>query len=239
MLIFLPSFLWAAEPDQPRLVTVTGTADVKVVPDQVILTLGVETLNLDVNKARAENDGCVKKVFKIASEHGVETKHVRTDHVSIQPKRERRRGTTFEVRDEFVGFEVRQTIQITLEDISNYEAVLSSILEAGVNYIHNIEFRSTEYRRFKDQARALAIKAAEEKATALAGALGERIGKPHSITENWSRRWSSFGSWWGTSPGAFSNVAVSVTGGGSETVSSIAPGQILMSASVTVSFELQ
>ena len=37
---------------EPRLITVTGDAEVRVVPDEVILTLGVETLDKDLGVAK-------------------------------------------------------------------------------------------------------------------------------------------------------------------------------------------
>ena len=41
-------------------------------------------------------------------------------------------------------------------------------LDAGANYIHNIDFRTSELRKHADQARALALEAAFEKAKDLA-----------------------------------------------------------------------
>jgi len=52
----------AQENEGPRLITVTGDAEVKVVPDEVIITLGVETDNKDLNVAKTENDDKIKKL---------------------------------------------------------------------------------------------------------------------------------------------------------------------------------
>jgi uncharacterized protein YggE len=40
----------------PRLITVSGHAEVKVAPDLVQLALGVETVDVDINQAKAAND---------------------------------------------------------------------------------------------------------------------------------------------------------------------------------------
>jgi len=50
--ISMPS--WAANESEPRLITVTGDAEVRVVPDEVILTLGVETWNKDLAVAKSQ-----------------------------------------------------------------------------------------------------------------------------------------------------------------------------------------
>ena len=115
------------------------------------------------------------------------------------------------------------------------------MLQAGATYIHGVDFRTTELRKYRDQARALAIKAAREKAEALARELGQQVGAPLHINEEQSGWYSWYGSWWG---GRYGNVAtqnvVQNAGGqawGGE--GTIAPGQISVTARVAVEFELQ
>jgi uncharacterized protein YggE len=160
---------------QPRLITVTGDADVRVVPDEVILTLGVETWDKNMDIAKRQNDEIVTKVLALATDHGIAPEHIQTDYISIEPRY--RNDGYYEQRD-FIGFFVHKTVVLTLRDLSSFEAVLSGALNAGVNYVHGIEFRTTELRKHRDEARALAIQAAQEKATALAGELGQKVGNP-------------------------------------------------------------
>ena len=42
----------------------------------------------------------------------------------------------------------------------------SSAIEAGANKVQGLEFLTTELRKYRDQARSMAIKAAQEKAAA-------------------------------------------------------------------------
>lgn len=222
--------------EEPRLITVTGDADVKVPPDEVIITLGVETWDEDLDVAKGLNDTRVKDVLAIAQDFKIESKHIQTEHISIEP----RYDDSYERRD-FIGFFVRKTIVITLKDISKFEDLLTSVLGAGVNYVHGIQFRTTELRKYKDQARELAIKAAKEKAIALAGELDQDVGEPRSIQENQSGWWSWYGSWWGSRGGGgmAQNVIQEVGGGSVGGENSMAPGQITVNARVTVSFELE
>jgi hypothetical protein len=232
----VPDATFAAdECSQPRLITVTGDAEVRVVPDEVILTLGVETWNKDLNAAKADNDRRVHKILQLVKSFGIEDKHVQTDFISIEPRYEEQWQ-----HKNFIGYFVRKTVVITLRDPAKFEALLSAALEAGADYVLGIDFRTTELRKHRDEARALAIKAAREKAVDLARALGQTVGKPHSINEmqNW---WSSsYNSFWGAGRGAWMAQNVVQTAGGPSTPqSTIAPGQIVVNASVTVSFELE
>ncbi len=53
------------------------------------------------------------------------------------------------------------------------------MLNAGVDRINNVNFRTTQLRKYPRSARAMAIKVAKEKADALCAELGVKRGKPH------------------------------------------------------------
>jgi uncharacterized protein len=229
----------AAAPDSPaaRTITVTGDAEVKVPPDQVILTLGVETWDKELATAKRQNDEIVTRVLKVAGEHGVAPQHVQTDYVSIEP---RYRSGTYEPGD-FIGYFVRKTIVITLKDITAFEELLSDALEAGATHVQGIEFRTGELRKYRDAARALAIQAAREKAIALAGELDQDVGRPTDIREEYNGWLSPYNSWWGRSWGALGAAqnVIQESGAPQGMESTLAPGQISVNARVTVSFELE
>jgi uncharacterized protein YggE len=231
---------WTEAPDIPagsRSVTVTGDAEVRVVPDEVILTLGIETWNKNMAVAKGENDRIVNRVLALASELGIPPEHVQTDYVGIEP---RYRNGYYEERD-FIGYFVHKNIVITLRDLSKFEDLLADALEAGANYVHGIEFRTTELRQHRDEARALAVKAAREKAVALAGELDQQVGEPLTIQEEQSGWWSGYNAWWGSrwDGGMSQNVIQEVGGASFLADSSVAPGQIRVNARVSVTFELE
>ncbi|MCI0478002.1 MAG: SIMPL domain-containing protein [Anaerolineales bacterium] len=221
-----------------RPITATGEAEIKVAPDEVILVLGVETWDKNIQIAKKQNDERVKKITALTKDFGIEPRYVQTDQINIEP---RYRNGTYTDSD-FIGYFIRKTIVITLKDVSKFEDVFTGALGAGATHVHGIQFRTTELRKYRDQARALAIQAAREKASALAGELGRKIGEPQSIQENSAGWWSSYSAWWGGRwGGAMSqNVVQNVSGGSSfSEEGTFAPGQISISARVTVTFDLE
>jgi Protein of unknown function (DUF541) len=52
-------------------------------------------------------------------------------------------------------------------------------------HVYGIEFRTCGLRKHRDAARGLAIQAAREKAIALAGELGQEVGRPIDIREEY------------------------------------------------------
>ena len=224
----------AGESPAPRLITVTGDADVLVTPDEVNLVLGVENGDRDLAQAKKQNDSRVARVISTLKNLGVEAKYIQTEQIRIEP-----RYTDAYSRTDVSGYVVRKTIVVTLKDIAKFEELQSAVLDAGATNVYNIQFRTTELRKYRDQARELALRAAQEKAAAMTKTLGQKAGKPQSVQENYSNWWSWYDHWWGggaMSQNVTQNLSASTS---SSNDSAFAPGQITVNARVTVSFEIE
>jgi uncharacterized protein YggE len=224
-----------AEQSAPNTISVSGDAEVRVVPDEVILTLGVETFDRILKTAKAANDDSIRRTIAVTRGHGVAAEQIQTDYLGIAPK-----YRSSDIALDLQGYVVRKTVVIRLRDISRFEAVLTDALDAGVTHVHGVDFRSSDLRRHRDQARAMAMKAAREKADLLAKESGRAIGTVQSIGEASYGYWSSYGSWWGSRYGQAMQNAVQNFGGATmETDATLAPGQISIKASVHTVFALQ
>jgi uncharacterized protein YggE len=225
-----------AHAQEDRRITVTGEADVRVVPDEVVLTLGVETDDLDLSAAKAENDARMSRVIHEAEQAGLPENLIRTDYLGIEPR------YRFDGAERiFLGYWVQKSVSLTLRDIDAFEDLLSAVLEAGANYVHGIQFRTTELRSHRDRARSLALEAAREKAQMMARELGHGVGETVLIREDRSSWWSSYGGWWGGGRGGYmsQNVVQNTPVGGATAEGVTAPGQISVTAHVTVTFGLE
>ena len=217
-------------------ITVSGSAEIKVAPDEIQFNVGVETRSPKLEDAKHENDERVSKVLQFLKTAGIPEKRVQTDFVSIEP--------TFDNRVSRVSpviYVVRKGIGVRLDDVTKFEAVLTGLLTNGATHINGIEFRTAELRKHRDAARAMAIRAAREKADALAKEMGIKRGRVHNISANeFGGSWSwSGGSWWGSYRGsAMQNV--SQNAGGAETgEGTVSLGQINVTATVNVSFLIE
>lgn len=217
-------------------ISVNGEAEVRVAPDEVILTLGVQTFDKILRASKSLNDERIKKAISVAKDHGVPAEYIQTDYISIAPRYQNNNDAL-----DLIGYVVRRTLVIRLRDISKFEDLLSDALEAGVTHVHGTEFRTTELRKYRDQARSLALKAAQDKAELLAKGSGRKVGKTLSIGEATYGYWSSYGSWWGNHYGGpmSQNVSQSIGGISMGSDSTLAPGQISIRASVGASFALE
>jgi hypothetical protein len=226
----------AQQSSPPPLITVTGQAEVRVPPDEVVFTLAVSFVDEDLLAAKKMTDDSVREVFSVAKKSKVSQDDVQTSYISVEPKYntddldyEQRRT----VKRQFVGYEVSQTIVVRLHEISRFDDLLSDVLKAGVTRVRNVEFRDSQIRKHKDQARAQAIKAAQEKAILLTREIGQRIGAAYSISESGGGSFATSN----ISQNSTSVISGDLSERGSE--SAIAPGLISVTALVTVSFRLQ
>ncbi len=68
---------------RPRLISVTGTSEVNVAPDQVVLSLGVESRDKDLGIAKSQSDARVKKILALAHDAGVEPEDIETSTLQM------------------------------------------------------------------------------------------------------------------------------------------------------------
>jgi len=225
--------------DRPKI-TVNGEAVVKVQPDQIIITFGIETWDKNIMAAKQENNEILKKAVAVIKESGILDKNIQTDYLSIEP----RYGDNYEKRN-FIGYFVRNTFVVTLSEPDKVENLVTGVLESGVNYIHNIKFQTTEFKKYREQARELALNAAKEKAEKMAGSLGQLVGEPIQINEGYGgSNWWYYSSWNGWGYGNRSNymsqnVMQNIDGGTGEISETIALGKISIKANANVVFELK
>jgi uncharacterized protein YggE len=213
------------------LVTVTGTAELKVVPDVVDISIGVEIRAKELDAALEQQTSRVAEASALIRKAGVDAKDIQTDYTSITPVySESRNGRNLDY------YRVTKSIAFTLKDIDKYDSLIASLIQSGVNRISRVSFRSTDIRKYRDQAREMAVVAAKEKAVSLAAKLDQKIGKAFTIDEDtpapYSRPFGALAMAANTTLDAASDGAGPMDG-------SLMLGQISVQASVRVQFELQ
>ncbi|MGB2964845.1 MAG: SIMPL domain-containing protein [Anaerolineales bacterium] len=219
-----------------RTVHVSGTAVVNVTPDRVLIQLGVQSNGRTPQLVEAANSATIFRVIQAIKKEEVEEKDIVTDNYVIDP--------IYENYDslQIKGYRIYNMVAITLRDITKVNDIIVAALGAGANQVVNVEFYLSDLRKYRDQARDLAMVAAGEKAQDLAEAAGTEAGCVLSISEN---TWSYFsGGWWGHSNNLWTQNTVQniPSGSGSGDSSEFGPvnlGQISVRAEVTASYSLE
>ena len=231
----LPCFtVFAADPAPPRTISTTGEAVVNVVPDEVVLGLGVETFAAKLEDAKRANDERAAKLVGVVKAAGVEEKHIQTATLQLEIRYRSNRPS-----EGIDGYYARRSYSVTLKQPQKLEALLDAALTGGANQILGIDYRTAQLRTHRDAARKMAIKAAKEKAVALAAELDCTVGAPRTITEGHVgyTPWGG-GGHWGRSNVMAQNVMQEAGGAGVDGAEATPFGQIGINAHVSVTFDL-
>ncbi|MCG3138594.1 MAG: hypothetical protein HJJLKODD_02459 [Phycisphaerae bacterium] len=221
-----------------RTITVSGEALIKVVPNEVLIGLGVESYDANLNEAVKKNEEASSRLLGAMKELIKEAGEIQTDVMSVDLDYKDHNPADFLIE----GYVVRRIYTVTLKDTKLFEQTVQVAVQNGANRLLGFEFKTTELRQHRDEARKQAIIAAKEKASDMAKELNMRIGKPMNISEGWYNYWGGSHSWygWGNYQSQSQNISLSMpTGGGGETAEETLPlGQIGVRAQVSVTFDL-
>ncbi len=227
----------SAECDGSRSIQVSGAATVNVIPDRVLLKVGVQSNGSTPDGVQADNMAAIQRVTAAVRALGVPEKSIATDYYLVEPVYAN--SDALEIR----GYRIHNVVAVTLDEVSRAGAVLIAALKAGANEVQDVEFYTSQLRKYRDQARALAMQAAAEKAQALAAAGSAQPGCLLHVEEN---TWSYYaGSWWGGRAQAqwtqnvIQNAAGSGAPGAPEADTPLSLGQIAVSAQVNASYSLR
>ncbi|MBN1700004.1 MAG: SIMPL domain-containing protein [Spirochaetales bacterium] len=219
---------YAEESSLPGI-TVTGKAEIRLVPDSVDIIISVEKRNNDLWKAKKEHDDVLRKIEGVMKKHKIGIKQLKIDYLSIAP-----RYDNCYSKEKFLGFFVSRSMQLTLTDLSVFEGLLADLFTSGITSITGIRFKTTELEKQRHEAQRMAVLAAKEKAGRIAGELGFRAGRPISIVEETegSSAWPYAGKSW------VSNAVYSSPGEVSDQYGTLFPGEIPVSSVLRVTFEI-
>ncbi|MDQ1707930.1 MAG: uncharacterized protein QOJ88_1141 [Pyrinomonadaceae bacterium] len=152
-------------------VMVTGDSIVQAQPDTAILTVSVVTQAsraLDAQQQNADRTDAVVRALKNAAGAGAE---IKTSGYSLQPQRVYKEGQPPTIS----GYEARNSVTVTLSDLSRVGPVIDATAQAGANDVAGISFTLRKDRPARDQALAEATREALSKAQVIATALGGRV----------------------------------------------------------------
>lgn len=224
-----------------RTVQVSGTAVVNVPPDRALIQLGVQSNGRTPKEVQAKNSATLSRVIQALQRMGIDAKDISSDRYVIEP--------LYEDYDSLYikGYRTYNVVAITMRDVDRTSDAIAEAFQAGANQVVNVEFYTSELRKYRDQAREMAMQAASEKAGALAQAAGADTGCVLSINEN---TWSYFNgwNWWyqGNNQNLWTqnvvqNVAPTGNAGGTSLSdeSPVSTGQISIRAEVNATYSLE
>jgi uncharacterized protein len=224
--LVLSSPAFAQIPPMPRMVSVTGEAEEKFLPDQAILSGALISRDRELNIAKMDNDKMVERIVALIRDFKIPKEKVSASNVYISPEYSYENG-----KQHFKGYMVNRQLSIIVDNMAIHERVLSALIDAKVDQVNGVQFQLSNYEAKAKDIRVKAVKNAREKAEALAHAAGAKLGHVLSISTS------------GTShpmpPVAYARAAMMDSASEKASVAPSLPGEIAIHEAVAVSFALE
>lgn len=214
-------------------VSVAGEGKVSAKPDVARISASVLTESDSLASAQEENSRKSNAVTAYLKQQEVAEKDIKTVGYNIYPQYYYPGPCRDDVcpldvgRPRIVGYQIRNTYEITVRDLAGANAILAGIVGAGVNEVGGIVFTIDTPDDLKDEARRKAIADARAKAEDLARDLNRRLGKIVNFIEGGS-----------TPPILYARDAAFGKGGGGFEPS-VQPGENEVVVTVSITYELR
>src|SRR6476660_7836535 len=157
-------------------ISAAGEGKVKAVPDQAFISVSVDTKGNNAADVKKQNDETVERVIQAIRKHNLPKEDVQTKRISLNP--------VYDYEKKKYNYNATQTIEILLKDLNKYDALMESLVDAGINRISNVEFRSSKIEQYKTEARKQAMLEAKKKADDYLSVIGQKVGKALNISDN-------------------------------------------------------
>lgn len=202
-------------------ITVVGEGKVKVVPDQVSISVAVQSKGSKAVEVKKENDSKVDGVIKFIKKMGIAAQDYKTTRVTLNDQ--------YDYEKKKHNYVAVQSIEILIKDLAKYDQIMEGLVDSGINNIGNIEFQSSKIEIHKSEARKQAIQNAKVKAQDYVGALGQKLGVAYTIVDNSQDNYFR---------PRYEMMAMKSYDDGSNGNETLAIGEIEVTANVSVSFKL-
>ncbi|WP_417600581.1 SIMPL domain-containing protein [Owenweeksia hongkongensis] len=203
-------------------IAVSGSADMNIVADHVAIQIVADHTDANAREAYKMTTEEMSKAIAYLKKRG-DIENIKTTQVMLYPR----------VRDYKSGakeYNARQTLNFELKKLENYDEVMLSLIDMGINGVGNVQFKSTEEENYEEVLMRKAVQDARKKAVILASELGQEVGAAKVIDEQGNA---------GPYPMTEYKMAFSSdssAGGGDPSVS---PGTLKITKTIQIQFELK
>ena len=183
VLAILPLQATAVDPTlcPEKTISVTGNGEIMAMPDIAMITSGVQTQNRDVRVAQAENARIMDGLISALVAAGISHEDIQTSGYSIYPVYN---DDNLPFGQKITYYQVTNTVQITVRDISRAGEVIDITVANGANQVNSISFRVSPEKEqaLRAEVLTMAVTQARADADVVALATGTTITGVQSVT---------------------------------------------------------
>jgi uncharacterized protein YggE len=207
--------------------TVSGSADVRAVPDRAMIQLGVTTRASNAQAAMAKNSALMAQVVAALKQLGIPDTDLQTSYINLSPVYNNPPPQDPPLEPQLIGFEANNVLVARLSDLTKLGPAIDAAVNAGANQIQGISFELSDEEPFRLAALQQAGVQARAKALALAVGLGISLGDVETVSES------------GVQVVPVGRGVAPVSSGAVSAPTPVLPGEMVVHADVQVLFSLK
>lgn len=167
-------------PKQSHTIAISGEGKVTAVPDVATLNFGYLSEKKTVAEAQTDNTKIMNSfIAQIKSDLKIDSKDIKTQNYSVYPQYDWTDG-----KQKLRAYQVSQQVNVKLRNLDNVGRILDLAGTAGLNQVGSLSFEIDNPEKIKEEARVKALQQAKDKADALSGEIGVKLGKIVSYSES-------------------------------------------------------
>ncbi len=152
-------------------VAVTGETSMKAQPDAAVVVLSVITQGAQAFNAQQDNARKSDAVIHALEGSAGANPEIKTSDYSLRPQYDER----YNKLPKIIGYEARNSVMVTMSDLSKVGAVIDAASRAGANSVENVSFILRDNSPARGQALAEASRQAMSKAQSIAQSMGGHV----------------------------------------------------------------
>ncbi|MFL6234999.1 MAG: SIMPL domain-containing protein [Thermoanaerobaculia bacterium] len=154
------------------ILTVSGTGQARVAPDEATVRLGVLAQAPTAREAQAQVNRSAQAVLDAIRKAGIPAERIQTTGLSLNPQYAEGRGNQ---GPRITGYQASNTVTVQVEDLAKVGPVIDAGLSSGANNLDGVDFGLRNDGPARATALTEAVASARLKAEALARALRVRL----------------------------------------------------------------
>lgn len=160
-------------------ITLTGKGTVDHAPDIAMISVGVQVEAKTAAEAMQQQAEKMNGVFAAVKAAGIADRDMQTGQLSLNPVYEYPNNA----RPRLTGYQASNQINIKVRKLDTLGKTLDAVVKGGGNTINGVSFSIDQPDKFQNDARIAAIKDAAAKAELYAQAVGYKVKRIVTISE--------------------------------------------------------
>lgn len=169
-----------ANDDAPtRRLSITGTAEVSALPDEAVVTMGIEARHQSLDRAQKQVDESVARFLTLCDTLDIPRQSVSTAGIHVNPEY---RWPQNGGKPQLTGYFVSRQLVVQLTKLDQLGSLVTRATSSGVNNVSPPQLRNRKAKELERQALSLAAADAKDRARALATGAGAKLGDIRTLS---------------------------------------------------------